>query len=124
MLEWRSWRLLLDRRGKGRGAAAQGPSRSRSPAWVPVAGRWSVPGGGLGAYGQRAGVLALADAGRMKGHSCYAMCGAGAALGELAANTVLTATRQDGQRREPAALESSVLLTIQHSGWSSLQVVF
>ena len=33
----------------------------------------------------------------MKGHSCYAMCGAGAALGERAANTVWTDTRQDGQ---------------------------
>ena len=33
----------------------------------------------------------------MKGHSCYAMCGAGAALGARAENTVLTATRQDGQ---------------------------
>ena len=32
-----------------------------------------------------------------KGHSCYAMCGAGAAVGERAANTVRTDTRQDGQ---------------------------
>ena len=80
----------------GRGPPAQGPSRS--PAWVParVAGG---PGGGhrgLGAYGRRAGVLALADAGRVKRHSSYAMCGAGSALGARAANTVRTATRQDG----------------------------
>ena len=33
----------------------------------------------------------------MKGHSCYAMCGAGAALGERAANTGRTDTKQDGQ---------------------------
>ena len=42
-------------------------------------------------------MLALAGARRMKGHSCYAMCGAGAAPGERAANTVRTDTRQDGQ---------------------------
>ena len=87
---------------RGEGPPAQGPSRSRSPAWVPVAGRWSAPGGWAKclrtASGSAGPLLALADAGRMKGHSCYAICGAGAALGARAANSVRTATRQDGQR--------------------------
>ena len=44
--ERRSWQQQLDgRRGRGAGPLAQGPSRSRSPAWAPVAGHWvgSVP---------------------------------------------------------------------------------
>ena len=44
-----------------------GPLPLPFPSVGPMAGRWSAPGGGLGAYGRRAGVLALAGAGRMKG---------------------------------------------------------
>ena len=85
------------------GRTGQGGSRLRRapPAPVPQRGpSWQAigrpRGGGLGAYG-RAGVLALAGGRRMKGHSCYSMCGAGVALGERTANTVRTDTRQDGQ---------------------------
>ena len=63
----------------------------RSPAWAPPPRGQAVGlprGGGLGAIGRRAGVWALTGAGRMKGHSCCAMCGAGTALGERAANTM------------------------------------
>ena len=87
---------------RGEGPLAQGSSRSRSPAWAPVAGHWSAPGGWA------RGVLTLAGARRMKGHSCYAMCRAGAALGERAAITVRTDTTSHktgwaGVRREPEA---------------------
>ena len=87
------------------GQGGRGRLRRAPPAPVPPRGpRWQAigrprGGGGLGAYGRRAGVLALAGAGRMKGHSCYAMYRAGAALGERTANRVLTDTRQDGHTR-------------------------
>ena len=82
--------------GRGRlRRAPPAPVPQRGPLWQAV-GR--PRGGGLGANGRRAGVSALAGARRMKGHSCYAMCGAGAALGQRTVNTLWKDTGQEGQR--------------------------
>ena len=109
VLERSSWRLRLDGRGKGGGASRAGPLPLPFPSVGPGGRPLVGPGGGLGAYGRRAGVLALAGARRMKGHSCYAMCGAVAALGERSANTVRTATRQDGQALDGSQRPEGVL---------------
>ena len=63
-------------------------------------------GGGLGAYcpgyGRRAGVTALAGAGRMNGHSRHAFCGVCAALGTSAA-TLYRRPRGQMDRRQTGA---------------------
>ena len=71
--------------------ALPAPVPQRGPRWQAVVGPGTV--GSVPTDGEWECWPSL----RMKGHSCYAMCGAGAALGERTANTVRTGTRQDGK---------------------------
>ena len=99
---WTDW-------ARGEGPLAQGPSRSRTPAWAPVAGHWSAPGGWARCLRPASGSVGLCWCKANEGalllcRHVWSWRGARRARGEHSTDGHKTGWAD--VRREPAARES------------------